>query len=104
MEAQGLTVVHLPYELHPEIPPEGRAVRADGRLAPTHERVAAACAEVGLPFRAPTRMGNTHRALASAEWVRRHHPHAFEALHAGLFDAHFARGAAIDDPAVVDAL
>jgi len=104
LEDLGVGVVHLPYELHPEIPSEGRRIRADGRLAPTFERVAAECEAAGLPWRAPTRMPNTRRALETAEWVRRHHPDAFASLHAALFDAHFARGTAIDDPDVVDAL
>ncbi|MEO6987107.1 MAG: DsbA family protein, partial [Aquihabitans sp.] len=59
----GVTVTHLPYELHPEIPPEGRAVRPDGRLRTTFDRVEAACDEAGMPFRRPTRMPNTRRAL-----------------------------------------
>ncbi|MCU1372030.1 MAG: hypothetical protein JWO77_3224 [Ilumatobacteraceae bacterium] len=102
MEELGLSVVHRPYELHPEIPPRGRVIRADGRLAPTFARVAAACEEIELPFEAPSRMPNTRRALATAEWVRLHHPEAAAAVHAALFRAHFAVGLAIDDPDVVD--
>jgi predicted DsbA family dithiol-disulfide isomerase len=102
MEGLGLTVVHRPYELHPEIPPEGRAIRADGRLGPTFARIAAECDEIGLAFRPPTRMPNTRRALETAEWVRLHHPGAAAAVHAGLFAAHFSDGLAIDDPDVVD--
>lgn len=100
----GVTVVHLPYELHPEIPPEGRTVRPDGRLAPTLDRVAEACAEVGLAFRRPTRMPNTRAALATAEWLRRHDPAAFAEVHRELFAAHFVRGEPIDDPAVIGAI
>lgn len=102
MEALGLAVVHRPYELHPEIPAEGRSIRVDGRLAPTFARIAAECEAIGLPFRAPTRMPNTRLALEAAEWVRVHHPSAAGAVHAGLFAAHFAEGRAIDDPDVVD--
>ncbi|MFN8018343.1 MAG: DsbA family protein [Acidimicrobiales bacterium] len=104
MAALGVPVVHRPYELHPEIGPEGRRVRPDGRLAPTFARVAAMCEEVGLPWRAPERMPNTRRALATAEWVRAHHEASFDALHAALFRAHFAEGRALDDPAVLDEL
>ncbi|MCB0970351.1 MAG: DsbA family protein [Acidimicrobiales bacterium] len=100
----GLAVVHRPYELHPSIPPEGRRVRAEGGLSATFARVAEACEEVGMAFRAPTRTPNTRRALETAEWVRLHHPEAFPVLHAALFDAHFAQGAPLDDPAVLDAL
>ena len=98
----GLTVVHRPYELHPEIPPSGKRVRLDGRMAPTFARIAAECDAIGLPFRPPDRMPNTRRALAAAEWVRVHHPAAAEAVHEGLFAAHFAAGLPIDDPDVVD--
>ncbi len=98
----GVAVTHLPYELHPEIPPEGRPVRADGRLRTTSDRLEAACAEVGMPFRRPTRMPNTRRALETAEWVRQYEPEAFSAVHLGLFDAHFATGDPIDDPEVID--
>ncbi len=104
MAALGVEVVHLPYELHPEIPPEGRRVRVDGRLAPTFARVVRECESVGLPWRAPTRMPNTRRALETAEWVRRHHPEAFDEVHRALFDAHFAAGLALDDPAVIDGI
>lgn len=100
----GVTVVHLPFELHPEIPPEGRSVRPDGRLAPTFDRIDEACAEAGLPFRRPTRMPNTRRALATAEWVRTNHADAFATVHRELFAAHFARGDALDDAAVLDAI
>ncbi len=104
MEELGLTVVHRPFELHPEIPPAGRPVRPDGRLAPTFARVEAECEAAGLPWRAPTRMPNTRRALEAAEWVRVHHAEAAAALHAALFHAHFAAGRALDDPAVIDEL
>jgi predicted DsbA family dithiol-disulfide isomerase len=104
MEALGVTVVHRPFELHPEIPLGGRPIRPDGRMAPTFERIAAECAAIGLPFAAPTRLPNSRRALETAEWVRLHHPDAFDGLHAALFDAHFASGLAIDDPGVLDSL
>ena len=100
----GVSVVHRPYELHPEISAAGAAIRSDGRMAPTFARIAAECAEIGLPFRAPERMPNTRRALETAEWVRIHHPASAPGLHAGLFHAHFAAGLAIDDPDVIDQL
>lgn len=104
LEERGATVVHLPFELHPEIPAEGRRVRPDGRLGPTFDRVEAECERAGLPFRRPTRMPNTRRALETAEWVRTHHPAAFSSLHAALFRAHFADGEALDDPSLLDHL
>lgn len=102
MEALGLTVVHRPFELHPEIPPGGRRIRPGGRLGPTLSRIAAECDKIGLAFQPPERMPNTRRALETAEWVRIHHEGAAAAVHAGLFHAHFGAGLAIDDPDVVD--
>ena len=102
LEGLGVEVVHLPYELHPEIPAGGRTIRPDGRLAPTFARIAEECARTGRPFRAPTRMPNTRLALETAEWVRLTEPHAAAAVHSGLFRAHFAEGLEIDDPQVVD--
>lgn len=103
-ERHGVTVVHRPYELHPEIPAEGRRVRPDGRLSPTFDRIEEACDDAGMPFRRPTRMPNTRRALATAEWVRVEHLSAFAAVHRGLFAAHFVTGDPIDDQDVLDAI
>ena len=41
----GVTVTHLPYDLHPEIPPEGRGDRPGGRLDAVFDHIAAECAE-----------------------------------------------------------
>lgn len=100
----GLTVTARPFELHPEIPSEGRRVRLDGRLAPTFERIEAECADAGLPFCRPTRVPNTHRALATAEVVRTGWPGAFPTLDASLFAAHFVTGDPLDDPDLLDRL
>ena len=97
-------VTVLPFELHPEIPPEGRRVRPDGRLGPTFDRIEQECAEVGLPFRRPTRMPNTRRALATAEVVREGWPDAFDALDGALFHAHFVAGDPLDDADLLDEL
>ena len=104
IEDLGVPVHHRPYELHPEIPPEGRPVRPDGRLGPTFDRIEAECAEIGRPFRRPTRMPNTRRALETAEVVRIEHPAAFARLDESLFRAHFAEGLPIDDRDLLDEL
>ncbi|MCB0977598.1 MAG: DsbA family protein [Acidimicrobiales bacterium] len=103
-ERHGIDVTHLPFELHPEIPVEGRRIRPDGRLKSTFDRIEAECSAAGIPFRRPTRMPNTRRVLAAAEWVRTHHPASFPRVHARLFAAHFANGQAIDDPMVLDGI
>jgi predicted DsbA family dithiol-disulfide isomerase len=58
--------------------------------------------EVGLPLHWPRHLPNTLRALAAAEWTRRHQPVAFPPLHRALFAAHFALGEDLEDPAVID--
>jgi len=58
--------------------------------------------EAGLPLHWPQRLPNTRRALAAAEWTRRHQPRAFHQLHKELFDAHFVPGEDIEDAAVID--
>lgn len=104
LSSLGVEVTALPYEVHPETRSGGRAVRPGGRLAAVHARVEAECAAVGLPFRPPTRVPNSRRALTTAEVVRARWPHAFAALDEALFTAHFARGQAIDDADVLDDL
>ena len=103
LEAMGVRVSPRPYELHPEIPPEGWSVR-EGRGRRLYEHIARECDAAGLPFRRPDRIPNSHRALAVSEWVRLHAPDAHPALHRSLFDALFVEGEPIDDPDVLDML
>ena len=99
-----VTVAPMPYELHPDLPPEGRAVRVDGRLGRVYEVIGRECEEVGLPFRPPVHVPNSRRALETAEVVRAIAGDAFEALDAALFAAHFVDGDDIGDPDVLDRL
>jgi predicted DsbA family dithiol-disulfide isomerase len=103
LESLGVEVTILPFELHPETPAEGVAIRPDGRRAERFRTVGAECEAVGLPFRLPRRSPNTRAVLEVAEVVRRSEPDAFRALHRSLFAAHFAEGRDIGDPATVDA-
>jgi predicted DsbA family dithiol-disulfide isomerase len=59
--------------------------------------------EAGLPLNWPPHLPDTRRALAAAEWVRRHQPDDFPAVHKKLFEAHFVLGEDLEDPAVIDA-
>ncbi|MEX1254054.1 MAG: DsbA family oxidoreductase [Dehalococcoidia bacterium] len=87
-----------PFELHPEIPPEGIA---RGERPPSPQRVAmyeqlrGLAQEAGLPFERPGRVPNSHRALEAAEFAREHG--AFDAYHHALFDAFFGQGRDIGD-------
>jgi len=100
----GCDVESRPYELHPNLPPEGRMVRPGGRLSAVHDDIARQCADVGLPFRPPTHVPNSRRALETAEIVRQDAPMSFPTLDATLFRAHFVEGRDISDARVIDAL
>jgi predicted DsbA family dithiol-disulfide isomerase len=104
MEALDVTVTHLPFELHPDVPPSGRVVRPDGRLAALLAHIGAQCAEVGLPFRTPSRLPNTRRALESAEVVRTRWPEQFDAIDTALFESVFVTGEDIGDASVLDSV
>jgi predicted DsbA family dithiol-disulfide isomerase len=58
--------------------------------------------EAGLPLHWPSRLPDTRRALAAAEWTRRHDQRAFPSLQRQLFEAHFALGEDLGDPAVIN--
>src|SRR3954471_14887944 len=100
LRSLGVAVTAQPYELHPDIAAEGRAVRPDGRLARVYSDIARQCAEVGMLFRAPTRVPNSRRALETAEVVRQLDRAAFAAVDDALFAAHFVDGDDIGDPDV----
>jgi predicted DsbA family dithiol-disulfide isomerase len=104
-----VTVTSLPYELHPEIPVGGVSLeeRWGGRFRDAtamYTRIEAEAGAAGLPFRRPTRIPNTRRALLTAEWVRRHDPAAFDGLERSLFTAHFVENRPLDDAGVLDEL
>jgi predicted DsbA family dithiol-disulfide isomerase len=104
MESLGVTITRLPFELHPDVPLTGRAVRPGGRLHAVLERIGAECAEVGMAFRMPTTIPNTRRALEAAEVVRTSWPRAFASLDESLFEAVFVRGDDIGDREQLDHL
>ena len=97
---RGLHVVELPFQAHPDIPPGG--IPAGPRNGPMYAMLEREAKEAGLPLHWPPRLPNTRRALAAAEWSRRHQPRAFPQFHKDLFDAHFVLGEDLEDPAVID--
>lgn len=104
-----MRITALPFELHPEIPPEGLSLRErwGARYAEAdvmYRRIADECAAANLPFRPPEHVPNTRRALETAELVRRRWPDAFDALDLALFTAHFVAGRSLGDPDVLDDL
>src|SRR3954469_9548483 len=99
---QGLSVVEMSFQAHPDIPPGG--IAAGPRAGPMYAMLEREAREAGLPLRWPSHLPNTRPALAAAEWVRRHQPRASPRFHRDLFDAHFARGEDVEDAAVIDRL
>jgi len=93
-------VIDLPFQAHPEIPPEGRAVgpRSGAMVALIEDEARRG----GLPINWPQRLPNTRMALAAAEWTRRHEPSSFPALEKALFAAHFVLGEDLGDQRIVE--
>ncbi|WP_263419606.1 DsbA family oxidoreductase [Terriglobus albidus] len=96
----GLQVMELPFQAHPEIPPEGTP--AGPRIGPMYSHLEHEAKAAGLPLHWPARLPDTRRALAAAEWVRRHQPEKFPQFHKDLFAAHFVHNENLGDPMVIE--
>jgi predicted DsbA family dithiol-disulfide isomerase len=101
LRSQGIEVDVRSYELHPDLPHEGRAVRPGGRLDQVFDHIAQECAASGLAFNKPVRSPNTHRLLGITELVRWHEPDRFDEVDAALVAAHWVEGRDIGDLDVV---
>jgi predicted DsbA family dithiol-disulfide isomerase len=89
-----------PYELHPEIPPEG--IDRGGlslRRTGLYQRLQEIVEEAGLAFEPQTRIPNSHLSLEAAEFAREQG--AFASYHRALFAAFFGEGRDIGDVAVL---
>ena len=100
-KSNGFDVIDIPFQAHPEIPPEGRAVGE--RRGPMYAHIEEEARTAGLPLAWPQRLPNTRMSLAAAEWTRRHVPQSFPALEKALFAAHFALGEDLGDRDIIDA-
>jgi predicted DsbA family dithiol-disulfide isomerase len=100
LEARGLDVVHLPFQIHPEIPPGG--IEAGPRVGPMYVTLEREAADAGLPLNWPARLPNTRTALAAAEWVRLFRPDVTDAFNRALFAAHFVLGEDLGNLAVIE--
>jgi len=95
-------VTWLPFDLHPEYPPEGlpRAQLLARYGEGMTERVRAFFAERGLDYNPhPEVVPNTRRALQLAELARERGEH--EAAHERLMDAYWAEARDLGDPVVL---
>lgn len=103
LEAEGHDVVVRSYELHPDLPPEGRDIRPGGRLDAVFDHIGEICAESDLPFSKPTRSPNTHRLLGLCEIVQEHSPESFTEFDRELAAIHWIRGGSLDDSETIRA-
>jgi predicted DsbA family dithiol-disulfide isomerase len=89
----GAEIEWLPFDLHPEYPPEGipraELVRRYGDHF--HDVVRRLNEEAGLTFNPhPERVPNSRRALELAEWARARGAH--DAVHERVMDAYWSEG------------
>ncbi|OMC22923.1 DsbA family oxidoreductase [Mycobacterium colombiense] len=96
----GLEVISLPFQAHPDIPAAGLVVGP--RLGQKSKMLEREAAGEGLMLRWPSRIPNSRKALAVAEWVRRNRPSAFAEVQRKLFEAHFVLGEDISDQSIID--
>lgn len=98
-ERFAVDVVWWPFELHPEIPPEGRHVdellSGSRRTQQYREHLKAYAAEAGIPLASNRHVSNSHRALELAEFARDRG--AFDAVHNELFRRYFELAEDIGD-------
>jgi predicted DsbA family dithiol-disulfide isomerase len=101
MRRHGVDVIPLAYDLHPEVPAGGRAIRPGGRYDRVLDHISSECAAEGLPFRKPARTPNTRRALEIGEILRVDHASAFEAYDDACYRIHWLDGGDLGDDGVL---
>jgi predicted DsbA family dithiol-disulfide isomerase len=92
----------VPFELHPEIPPEGRPrdeVLARAYRAQAEEGVNRMAAAVGLQLKIHERLINSRPALQAAEFAREQG--RFDPMHRELFRVYWDEGRDVSDIAVL---
>jgi predicted DsbA family dithiol-disulfide isomerase len=92
----------VPFELHPEIPPEGRPrdeVLPAAYMARAQEGVNRMAAAVGLHLSLHERMINSRPTLQAAEFAREQG--RFDAMHDELMKAYWDEGRDVSDMAVL---
>ena len=85
-----MRVAWVPFELHPEAPPEGiprDAYFGRARSEQMADYMRGVAAEVGLKMESRDVIINSRRALGAAEFAREHG--RFDAMHHALFKAHW---------------
>lgn len=82
----------IPFELRPQLPPEGTTIDAVGGHHSDHvvEHMKRMAQEGGLELAFPSFVPNTHIALALGEYARDIDEHTHERVHAAVFAAYNA--------------
>lgn len=94
----------VPFELHPEISPQGETKdKAYQTRSDVRERLYALAAADGLPMQSNPVRANGHKALEAAEWARDQDGQVFDSVHRALFHAYFAGAGNISTIDQVDA-
>jgi predicted DsbA family dithiol-disulfide isomerase len=94
-----LEIVHLPFQIHPDIPPEG--IEAGPRNGPMYQALEREADRAGLPLSWSPRLPDTRTALSAAEWVRRQRPDVSDEFNRALFAAHFELGEDLGDTEMI---
>jgi len=99
LEREGMVkVTWLPYELHPEAPPEGiprEAYFGRERSQRMHSHLQSVADSVGLTMEPRDVIINSRRALGAAELARERG--RFDAMHHALFKAHWEGGGRLEE-------
>lgn len=94
-----------PFEIHPEVPPEGMPVEELGypeeRWKAMQEHLRVQARKEGLEMSNRPKVSNTHEALAASAWVQDEEPDRFPCFHRALFRAYFTEGRDLGDRAVI---
>lgn len=95
-----------PYEIHPEVPPDGMPVEElpypPEQWARMQEALRQSAAAEGLEVGKRPKVSNTHRALMAGEYARVEEPERFAAFHEALFKGYFAEGRDLGDAGVIE--
>jgi predicted DsbA family dithiol-disulfide isomerase len=99
LEREGLVrVTYLPFELHPEAPPEGipyETYFGGARSLQVHSYLQTVAEQVGLKMQSRGVIINSRRALGAAEYAREQGK--FDEMHHALFKAHWEQTGRLED-------
>lgn len=101
---RGVRVRIRGYELHPDVPPQGRPIRPGGSYDRLLDRLAGESRDAGIAFNKPDRTPNTRQSLELLDLIDHHQPDRALAFDTALATAVWVNHQPIDDPAVLHRL